>query len=396
MLNLFQHLFIRCKDVKRQRCEAVIKNKFCCNFTKTAINENSPCPPVFCSSDLTHPFTSPPLKGGESETSTLPSPIGEGATLPHNYNFNLKCTYRPNVLSSCRLKNKFSSPFTLHPSPKKRIAFTLAEGATHVAHFHNIRRVAFTLAEVLITLGIIGVVAAMTIPTLIHKFQNKALETQYKKAVSIVSQVILKAKADYGLDKFAEYCTYYPYENGSGKPYDHAEECYQILFESLLNVQGQKNPYTKNEKFINRHNDTIRTYNNKQTVTDSDLAGIGYTVFTTYVMPDGSYINFNIVELRLYIGIDTNGAKKPNKLGHDIFIFNVDKNNDALSFYTTKPQNLTDEELENYEEGLNKERAGNPCNLTSSQKGNGIGCSYYALRNECPYDSSKRYFECLP
>ncbi len=211
-----------------------------------------------------------------------------------------------------------------------------------------------------------------------------------------MSQVILKAKADYGLDKFAEYCTYYPYENGSGKPYDHAEECYQILFESLLNVQGQKNPYTKNEKFINRHNDTIRTYNNKQTVTDSDLAGIGYTVFTTYVMPDGSYINFNIVELRLYIGIDTNGAKKPNKLGHDIFIFNVDKNNDALSFYTTKPQNLTDEELENYEEGLNKERAGNPCNLTSSQKGNGIGCSYYALRNECPYDSSKRYFECLP
>ena len=80
MLNLFQHLFIRCKDVKRQRCEAVIKNKFCCNFTKIAINENSPCPPVFCSSDLTHPFTSPPLKGGEKESSPLPSPIGEGAT----------------------------------------------------------------------------------------------------------------------------------------------------------------------------------------------------------------------------------------------------------------------------------------------------------------------------
>ena len=34
-----------------------------------------------------------------------------------------------------------------------RAAFTLAEGATHVVHFNDIRRVAFTLAEVLITLG---------------------------------------------------------------------------------------------------------------------------------------------------------------------------------------------------------------------------------------------------
>ena len=206
----------------------------------------------------------------------------------------------------------------------------------------------------------------------------------------------MKAKTDYGLDKFAEYCTYYPYEHDSGKAYDHAEECYEILYKSLLNVQGQKNYYTKNERFVNRSNDTIRTYNNKQTVTAGDLAGVGYTVFSTYAMPDGSYINFNIVELRLYIGVDTNGSKKPNKLGHDIFIFNVDKNRDALAFYTTKPQSLTDDELENYEEEYQKERAGNPCNLTSTQKGNGIGCSYYALRNECPYDSSKTYFDCLP
>ena len=47
----------------------------------------------------------------------------------------------------------------------KKAAFTLAEGATHVDMSDNIRRVAFTLAEVLITLAIIGVVAAMTIPT---------------------------------------------------------------------------------------------------------------------------------------------------------------------------------------------------------------------------------------
>ena len=40
------------------------------------------------------------------------------------------------------------------------------------------KRLAFTLAEVLITLGIIGVVAAITIPNVVAKFQHKALESQ--------------------------------------------------------------------------------------------------------------------------------------------------------------------------------------------------------------------------
>ena len=41
ILNLFQNLFIRCIDAKRHRGKAVIKNKFCPSFTKTAINVNS-------------------------------------------------------------------------------------------------------------------------------------------------------------------------------------------------------------------------------------------------------------------------------------------------------------------------------------------------------------------
>lgn len=43
---------------------------------------------------------------------------------------------------------------------------------------------AFTLAEVLITLGIIGVVAAMTLPTVINNTKNKELETAFKKTYS--------------------------------------------------------------------------------------------------------------------------------------------------------------------------------------------------------------------
>lgn len=57
---------------------------------------------------------------------------------------------------------------------RNKTVFTLAECATHVGNSDNKRKVAFTLAEVLITLGIIGVVAALTIPTLINNYQEKS------------------------------------------------------------------------------------------------------------------------------------------------------------------------------------------------------------------------------
>lgn len=50
---------------------------------------------------------------------------------------------------------------------------------------------AFTLAEVLITLGIIGVVAAMTMPTLMNSTNGAQYKTAYKKALSVLSQAIV-------------------------------------------------------------------------------------------------------------------------------------------------------------------------------------------------------------
>ena len=52
------------------------------------------------------------------------------------------------------------------------------------------RRLAFTLAETLITLTIIGVVAAMTIPTLMTKYQEHTLDVGRKKAYNIVKQAL--------------------------------------------------------------------------------------------------------------------------------------------------------------------------------------------------------------
>lgn len=49
---------------------------------------------------------------------------------------------------------------------------------------------AFTLAEVLITLGVIGIVVAMTLPALIGNYQKKVLETRYKRSVAVISNAI--------------------------------------------------------------------------------------------------------------------------------------------------------------------------------------------------------------
>ena len=59
------------------------------------------------------------------------------------------------------------------------------------------KRFGFTLAEVLITLGIIGVVAAMTIPTLIANTNSAKFRSQYKKSLSTLNQAGLMAEAQY-------------------------------------------------------------------------------------------------------------------------------------------------------------------------------------------------------
>ncbi len=59
-------------------------------------------------------------------------------------------------------------------------------------------RLGFTLAEVLITLGIIGIVAALTLPSLITNYQKKTTATSVKKAYSELNQIVERAKADYG------------------------------------------------------------------------------------------------------------------------------------------------------------------------------------------------------
>ena len=83
---------------------------------------------------------------------------------------------------------------------------------------------AFTLAEVLITLGIIGVVAAMTIPTLITKYQEKQIVSRLTKVYSTLSQAYQMSQAEYGqLSTWGLKNTVTGEVNDEDKPiYDHS------------------------------------------------------------------------------------------------------------------------------------------------------------------------------
>lgn len=264
------------------------------------------------------------------------------------------------------------------------------------------QKFAFTLAEVLITLGVIGVVAALTIPQLIKNYKGLVLETQFKKAYSTASQVIYTAKADLGIEKFTNFCAdiasgYEAYEDGTTNgvdPYPNSSQCYSSLYKAL-NGESSRNSYVV-DKFSVQRKDEMRTYNNKQKVTSSAIAGGGQLWYMKQNR-DGVWMQFYICEGQIYVTFDTNGYKKPNQLGHDIFRFYVDRKKDVL-FAIKQSKAYTDDELNanDYKHEYQKERAGNPCNSKSNQKANGIGCAWFALNDINPDTGKKGYWKNLP
>ena len=84
---------------------------------------------------------------------------------------------------------KFEIKKSLRGEGKRREARDIVRGAGEPA---------FTLAEVLITLGIIGVVAAITIPTLVQNYRQHVVETRLQKFYTTFNQAITMAEAQYG------------------------------------------------------------------------------------------------------------------------------------------------------------------------------------------------------
>ena len=187
-----------------------------------------------------------------------------------------------------------SSRFTLHPSLKKRAAFTLA--------------------EVLITLGIIGVVAAMTIPTVIAKYQEAQLKAQFKKTYS----TILQAMQYVAMENGGYIDCYY---NGANTQ-KQCQPFYKQMAEHIKYVKYcPKNSYEQGciPKYKSYHTGACYGYNE---------GAMNKRAFT-YVLADGSLLISYDVGQEAIFAVDINGKKGPNDRGKDLFSFVIYKNDEG-------------------------------------------------------------------
>lgn len=197
--------------------------------------------------------------------------------------------------------------------------------------------VAFTLAEVLITLGIIGVVAAMTLPTLITNYQKKVYVSRIQKALSVIQQALVKMKADYGVDSLEDIDFFMDMRQKTAV----GDDCYSVasqienggLCADFYNEFGR---YFKNSKFTNN-----KGYIQYWWLDWDDGAPEDYSDLYYYILPDGimftiknttaysyriSGKNSETREISFEINLDVNGPSKPNTYGYDIFDIEVSTN----------------------------------------------------------------------
>ena len=205
-------------------------------------------------------------------------------------------------------------------------------------HYYNevgmIKFKGFTLAEVLITLGVIGVVAAMTLPSLIANYKEKEVITKAKKDYSIVLQALKLAQADAGIpgDNSVLYAgaeTANDVATNFSKYISNGHLCLSTSNDKLckdLNYQAlmssYKNKYSRLSLpaiilpdngviFFSLGNKCVDTV-----VTGTSLDSDGNMIYN----PDGTPVTWT--QTRNDCGaiyIDVNGPKRPNKFGYDAF-----------------------------------------------------------------------------
>ena len=182
----------------------------------------------------------------------------------------------------------------------------------------------FTLAEVLITLGVIGVVSAMTLPTLIQKQRDKANVAKLQKVYSVLSQAVLRAKNEQG-----EFSAWSMPNSQAG--------CNEVF----ANIK----PYIKYIKDCG--NKSGCWAENVKSLTGGDARWYGNNLnaliqngYYSFILSDGTNVIIDILSIKdksikdsfginlqdfsndyTTFVVDINGNKAPNVAGRDIFIF---------------------------------------------------------------------------
>ena len=204
--------------------------------------------------------------------------------------------------------------------------------ATHVALCDKFRRVAFTLAEVLITLGIIGVVAALTIPSLVAKYQKYVLKYLFLIAYSNLQNAINITISANG--------TYYDCFNLGAFNYN-ISECPAFWNDFQKNVKTLRTCEYQNGgcgvKYKTSQEVIVSGGTTKNT--SCTFFDIPHPI-TVNVLADGSFVIYppgRGTHNTLYMGIDVNGKKGPNKWGYDVFYLMMQRENMSSTVKLSDP-----------------------------------------------------------
>jgi len=172
----------------------------------------------------------------------------------------------------------------------------------------------FTLAEILITIGIIGVVSAITIPTLIKNYQKHQIEVGLKRSYALMNQAIKLSVAENGDIGNWKFPVAYNEDNAVESAHEFVKT-YIFPYIKVANDCTLKDGCWANPDYLMSGTPSAFAYRtelaNNNFVKFSILDGTNVAVY-----PYGEAISFYI---------DVNAGKNPNTRGKDIFEFILDK-----------------------------------------------------------------------
>lgn len=214
----------------------------------------------------------------------------------------------------------------------------------------NVNFKAFTLAEVLITLMVIGMLAMVTLPSLIKSWEKQALKTQLKQTYSELLQVNQLFIAQEGINM-------YEYAVSMGAGSNNTRELAIKLENDYFKTFNEAKPAAYG---LNLAKNNLKTLNENT---------IAHSQFDDGYFRDNRGRDLYFEFSAPYVSIDVNGVdKKPNKWGHDVF-----------SFYLRAT-------------GIIEPMKSSSCSFSSTSVYNGNGCTYYAINNISPDDATKTYW----
>ncbi len=160
----------------------------------------------------------------------------------------------------------------------------------------------FTMAEVLITLGILGVVIAMTLPALIGKYQKIVATTQLKKIYNVIYNAYLMSVETNGE---SEGWLYPMIKEGATVNKEQVEFFYKLYFAPFINFKSSS---YKRYKVYNFNGETTN-------IEKQQRIGYGYFVRN----PDGMCMILWANNQYMVFTADLNCEKAPNVAGKDVF-----------------------------------------------------------------------------